>query len=408
MKHATLMTLALFSHLCGAQDEVFDSDPDHPWNRLHRELYTGTTLDGEPHYKDGLDAEMGSRPRFYVDDMSAHGAVVDALDEFLTARGGELVPDPVKRALMQRDLWAVFTETVSSSPDSHPQPRELHERLVRAMRSIALSPEEIDTLPDNLSQAANDGAFSATFDAQHPDRAFLPADLTQSDGPWVMLNRRRDASVTAPVHAHATAGRAAFLVLLRVPGGRQATVDYLSQLEEALNANGEAPQFPHGTEVAFLRRLMLIDNTGKLHVSPLTESLQIRVYQRIEAPDNFEFMVSREDLFGLRAGGLRPSQPHLVNDRDLEAAGIGFGAPASRDPRESSDSDTPRAPIEVQSCVICHAGPGIFGFQSVFSHHMSPLGPTNLQDQIPPAIEYTYKTPAWKLLDGIWREDSRP
>jgi hypothetical protein len=97
----------------------------------------------------------------------------------------------------------------------------------------------------------------------------------------------------------------AFLVFLRLPAGRSGATEYLKQL----------PPFPKGTEVALVRRALLIDTSHRVVASPLTESVQIRVG---EAPA--EFRLSRAQLFAGRAGGLRP----LGHDeRDFKT---GFGA----------------------------------------------------------------------------------
>lgn len=81
--------------------------------------------------------------------------------------------------------------------------------------------------------------------------------------------------------------------------------------------NPALPQFPVGTQLALVRQMMLIDAEGKLVLSPLTESVQLRVYRRIPETktfpipanearpwqDVFEFQLSRPQLFQSEHGG---------------------------------------------------------------------------------------------------------
>src|SRR5262249_7308957 len=131
--------------------------------------------------------------------------------------------------------------------------RELQKRLVAVMRDIALSPAEIAALPDNFLRAAHSGAFPSEADPAHPERAFVPADLAQEDGPWVLVsNTQRGDGLAAPCHVQFTNGRSLFLVFARLPEGRAATIAYLAKLTK-----GKSEQFPPGTQFALVRRMLL-------------------------------------------------------------------------------------------------------------------------------------------------------
>src|SRR5262249_10433280 len=100
--------------------------------------------------------------------------------------------------------------------------------------------------------------------------------------------------------------------------------------------NPALPQWPRGTEVALVRRAMLIDSKGRVVVSPLTESVQLRVlrtrtpaltakavgelYRGVPGAQAFaEFQLRRTALFAGEAGGLRD----VSGERDFKT---GFNA----------------------------------------------------------------------------------
>ena len=104
----------------------------------------------------------------------------------------------------------------------------------------------------------------------------------------------------------------------------------MQSLEGLKLGTEEVPQIPAGTQVALLRRMMLIDKAGTLRLSPVTESLQIRVYQKLKTPDMYEFSLKRQDLFAGRNGGLHPTGPDETNHFDLGF--LGFNPQGSHDP----------------------------------------------------------------------------
>jgi hypothetical protein len=400
MKCLSLTALFLFG-VGYAAEPPFAADPDQLWNRLRHGLYSRSTPDGKSYEYEGLDPAFVPQSRFLTDGPT-YGAALAILDQFLDGRAERLVTDPVKRAVLQRDLWAVVATTADPNLDRQPQRRELQKRLAQVMRRVALTADEIKQLPDNLAAAVAARTFPRAYDSAHPDRPFLPVDLLQPDGPWVIVRSRlRADELAAPTHAEATGGRSAFLILLRLPEGRWATEDYLKRLE-AVGEDQEIPQFPAGTQVALLRRTLLIDTTGTLRPTSLTEGLQLRVYQKLTAPDLYEFSLHRADLFAGRSGGLHPTAADESNIFDLGVLGL---SPRGRqDPLESKERDPQSTPIVMKSCVGCHAGPGIFGFQSMFVDHFHrpPLGASTATDQQSAAIERTRKTYAWGLLQGLW------
>ena len=90
-------------------------------------------------------------------------------------------------------------------------------------------------------------------------------------------------------------GALRFLVFIRLPEGRKATMACPAKVvglsatvgagagtsADQAKANPELPSFPEGTEVALVRQMTLFDNQGNLAAAPITESVQIRVYHAI-------------------------------------------------------------------------------------------------------------------------------
>ena len=106
----------------------------------------------------------------------------------------------------------------------------------------------------------------------------------------------------------AFSARSAFLVFVRMPGQTsEATLDKLT-----------AGQAPPGTQVALVRRALLIDETGDIVLSPLTESIQLRHFYGEDAQAFFKFKLSRAFLFAGEAGGLRPLGP---NEKEFDFFG---------------------------------------------------------------------------------------
>jgi hypothetical protein len=189
-----------------------------------------------------------------------------------------------------------------------------------------------------------------------------------------------------------------FLVFLKFPAGRQATLGFLKQLAEFDKPlylpntdektsrrfpslpNPDLPQWPRGTEVALVRRAMLIDSNGRIVTSPLTESVQLRVMRTDtptmtantvkelqgtgelarEAQAFVEFQLRRSALFAGEAGGLRD----VSEERDFKT---GFASHTWDEfELERSPATTATFPEGVQtfiknrtSCLPCHRFPGI-------------------------------------------------
>src|SRR5215208_4104368 len=107
---------------------VYDADAGHLWNRLYRRLYLRTARDGKEYGRDELDPLLWITTGHLLGGESQAQASA-CLAEFSETRGERLVADPLKRAMLQRDLWAVFDWTTQRSDGLTAEGRELRRRL---------------------------------------------------------------------------------------------------------------------------------------------------------------------------------------------------------------------------------------------------------------------------------------
>ena len=341
---------------------VYAPEDAHIWNRLFRQFFVRTSDDGLSHGGDVLDPLLWIQT-VHVLEPPGYDETIALLDEFLLTGGDTLITDPLKRAMLQRDLWAVF-DWVALRPQHLPDQRqELQVRLAQVIRRVALSREQIRSLPDNYSEAVASGRYSASY--ENPGLAFLPADLFGQDSPWLSLGREGGPIALNHVRHLAFSGRSAFLVFVRMPEqGREATLDELT--------GGQAPP---GTQVALVRRALLLDEGGHRVLSPLTESVQIRHFYREDAQAFFKFRLSRTFLFAGEPGGLRPLGP---DEKEFDSFGShGF------DPFLSSREFLDAKPATLATCSACHFGTGT---QSILSYSRRQF---SLPDRQPPNLKRT-------------------
>lgn len=307
----------------------YDADPEHLWNRLYAALYVRSTADGHSFGQDDLDPYLWEDSTYLLREPRYQQAV-GLLNEFLDSHGENLVAQPLKRAKLQHDLWAVFdwladpyVENVSKTTHFGVERRALRTLLAPAIRRLALSAEQIDQLPDNFRAAVASESYPTMHDPAHTERAFLPPDLFDEYGPWVHFQTGGGkpypfATPTAMAHNHFVGGRSAFFVFMNLPGGRQSTLDFMQELNTfpkpnaakttgSHSARGTPPRPPVGTKFALVRQMMLIDDKGAMRPTRLIESLQIRIVNSTDAKESdfYEFTIHRKELFasdnGLRA-----------------------------------------------------------------------------------------------------------
>jgi hypothetical protein len=406
---------------------IYDPDPSHIWNRLHATFFVREDLPETALLPDALDPPFWYHTTYLLTQPS-HKNALRVLDEFLQTHADNLIHDPVKRAILQRDLWAVFDWSAGRAPGSDEEKRELQGPLAQVLRRLALTPEQIGSLPDNYAQAIASGEFAKEYDPEHKDRVFLPPDLFEPRGSWVELEGRGEPLPVAEQHDSFFSGRSSFLVFLRLPGGRKATLDYLTKLwnspmplvpsphfsplqDEVPNPN--LPQLPAGTQVALVRQMTLFDNQGKLTATPITESVQIRVYRSVapgttpavgidqmitkSGQDCYAIRLSRPLLFANQWGGLKAARP---DERDF--ALFGGGGPDEGSPSHYASLATYH-PV-VKACVMCHREVGLQSLRTL-GRLQKPNPP---QQELPaeafgPRWWQDARVLSWKQSQNDWR-----
>jgi hypothetical protein len=378
---------------------IYHKDREHLWNRVHSVLFVRTGPDGRSYGEDRLEPLLWSESTYLLHGKTADRATA-VLEEFLRNKGESLIDDPLKWAILQRDLWLV-SNWLAGKPDDDARKR-LDPLLSKVIRRLALTRDQIAKLPDSYAATVAAKRYADGFDAGQPERSYLPADMFKTDGPWVCVGRTDGP--TAPFHLREGGDsrftNSVFLVFLKLPGGRDKTLEFLKTLaafdKPLLLANADEktkrsfthlpnpalPQWPKGTEVALVRRAMLIDSSRRVIASPLTESVQLRAMStdapalKAETIDKIaarkgtggqafaEFRLSRVELFGGKTGGLRD----VSEERDFKTGFNShpwdeFDQPPNKDrpfPQRAMPFANNRA-----SCIACHSAPGVYGFNSV-------------------------------------------
>lgn len=415
---------------------LYDDDFNHLWNRLHATIFNRAGFDGRTYGTDVLDPLLWPSTRHLIENPS-HAQLIALLDEF-NAGGERLVRDSAKRAILQRDLWAVFDWAVARrypelTDDRTRRVAELSTQLARAIEALAMERPRIAALPDNYADALASGEIPAAFDPAQPHRPFLPPDLFDRVGPWVIIG---EADGAAQLHQMFFT-RSAFHVALNLPGGREATLAYLKQLGsvpklwvnnpdyrpdalpdsrgDPLRYTPDLPQFPPGTQVALIRQSLLIDDQGRLVPTRLTESVQLRVYHRI-APSNpsdvtedapqavFEWALDRAALLANRRGGLVPTKSNsivftLFMSHEFDLFEV----------RPRGDRQFTPPPSALTSCMHCHSGAGVYSFQTFVqfqSPHKRPrsLYDTDASSAPSRAVDHKRERYDWGLLRGLMRQ----
>jgi len=373
---------------------IYDPDPDHLWNRLFDTFYRQNVLNyaGGDRKKtvanwvgpDVLDPPLGCHPRFLLDDepFARCNAV---LDEFLSQQGAEQISDPLKRAVLQRDLWAVFdvlaatnhSLRISGSIDPLPTPttpsQEQHRsilegKIARVIRSLVLSPMEVKGLPDTYTAAIQSGASSTGLENSSND--FIPNDLFLTNTAWVEVQPGKLLSHTLMV-----GGRSVFRVFVKSPPGfTNVLEDHLRNLDEwrrqyqawatlwrtnYATAEKSQPQppsgeLPVGTQFLLLREMICLDENLQMIPTHIVESVQFRTTYKegfLEHPVAHEAELNRALLFAGKRGGLKPIASGELRNGGYEGLGSllvdnkGNGSPLIAFP---------------QNCLACHQSRSLF------------------------------------------------
>lgn len=405
---------------------LFHPDPQHISNRLYRQLHARAEPGGKERGFDALDPLLWRNTNYLLEGKSWPRTIA-LVREFLRTHAERQITDPTKRALLQRDLWAIFDWADEPDLPHQAQRRELMAKLAPIIRRLALSPDELAQLPDTYLRALQSHEFPPAYDPARPNQAFLPPDLFDPSGPWVCLGAP-DHDLAAPLHDLSFTARSVFFVFGRLLGGRAATLAYFKQLAEMKFPlfvrmqepgwpqpmevwNPQVPQFPAGTEFALVRKMALPDRDGHLHLTPVTENVQIRHYtdiphvspmasrdvdlaRRFQEPSEIE--LSRVLLFSERHSGLRgvtaTDDPFLI-------------FPAMSQDFDELEERRMRAVSPFVMCTSCHLGPGIQSMMS-FSFRANPNEEGVLSPRLAETTprEESGKVMGWAQTQGKWKD----
>jgi hypothetical protein len=420
----------------------YDPDPNHLWNRLNETLFERTAQDGKKYGLDELDILYWGRTTNLLAGTSHHKALA-ILDEFIHTHGEKQIHDPLKRALLQRDLWELFDWSTgyTSSPNEKLARRELQSRLAIAIRRLALTTNEIAALPDNYARTTKNSA---------PD---LPTGLNQTNGDWLSVSDQNDLP-TVPSHVASFRGHSTFQVLVHFPERRQAAIAYLDQLRrfehvwiyvtndssfattneprEILSLNPNLPQFPTNTDWALIRRMCVIDADGNIRPTPVMESVQMRpccgigdpTFEMVTNMDGsldsdrippvrfYEFQMNRRENCELREIGQNEKDFNFVHFMGKGIDQFEYTPRNASNEVEVLDSARLQS-VTLDTCRQCHRGPGLLSVNSYTrflsfsesSQRPANLIPLDFNREIESTIFWKQRQFDWGLLQGLWLQN---
>jgi hypothetical protein len=289
---------------------LFDADPQHLWNRLFAAVTIRSSL--LPSEKGGPSVariEGGDRIEFfgwggttYWDEPANLARLEGLLDQFLEREGEKLSTHPLKRVLLQHDLWTLFDflmiRHIERRGDYEVRHRrnEICRKLARAIHALALPVETLKQLPDNYALAVQSGRFAATHDFD-PNHEYLPPRILSADDEWQELDfyqARRSEDVERRyvfLHMRAFQGRSYFRAFCRFPKGRPQFENYLRELDAngidwrtsaqhgSISLKPDAPELPAGTEVALLQFLIALDTNLQLVPTSIVETVRLLIFK---------------------------------------------------------------------------------------------------------------------------------
>ena len=272
-----------------AAASVYAAEPNDSWNRIFRLLFTrtiktdmtsdfpeaGPFVSAEAMAVPGLRIstrrferiEIGDcaieplYPSFSAVGISQAGYVLTepryselklALSEALEERTGRA---PIARALMQSDVWAAYDILFVTHGEGGNSKQVLLSLLAQFVRKLALSEQELKSLPNNYSSAI--------------ESHNLP-DLFSRDSGWIEIQL-----LPHRFHDEAADYRRSARVFVKP---RQMPLDKAAFVE-SLKHNQHVDQLE---AVALVVQNLLIDTAGKVVPSPVTSDVQIRRFANDE------------------------------------------------------------------------------------------------------------------------------
>lgn len=406
----------LASHACAAEK-------GDPYEVLTDVLMTRIGRDGKSYAQDETSPAIFAWSEFPFDDRTfkKFDAAMDALAA-LPQEKIEAYSD-VQRALLQRHLWEVFDTTFNWDwwkgdwywggrkyfPKSHMDRRKASQpKIASLIRKLALTKEQIRSLPDTLSATRKSGGFATAHDPEDRFQPFLPADLySPKKSSFVCLGEDQHP-IPASTHTGKLHARSMFLQFMRLPGGRTETLEYLER------AKTKPEQFPVGTQFVLIEQPFLISQEGELVLSPMVVSVQLRAYLDVENRSHFsegkvtqcvsEFVMQPRELIKGNAV-MRAMSP----DNFRYEAGAPFAAGFSpKDPFGTGDTAAGMpSTTRLNLCMRCHGGAGGRGVMTRSMRVTRVFFKESSAEEISKATSAQKRDyDSWKRLSELWQSES--
>jgi hypothetical protein len=372
---------------------LYDPDPNHIANRLYRALFA-------------WKSEEDPAPNHWPKQKNAYNVtnVTALLDELLKFNVAKEFKDPLKRLFLQRDLWLMFDWVAEQPMGSGGQSPVIQRKMTQCIEHLALPMARLRQLPDNYADQVGTDAFPIEYDRGNPNGAFLPGALWSRTGPWVMVGDRDTRSPLASQHLDFYHGHNAFMVFLRLPAGRAATISYVSKLSTAAMTHSRLPELPEGTQMALVSQVMALDDKGTPFPTSITDRVQLRVYRQPkksltlanDAQARFEFRLDRAALFAHKTVTLRQ-----VSQKETDWEFINYLG------KKNGDSEGKGSIMA--SCFDCHNEPGVGSFRTFAQMHsangrVNQITISKRSEEAGRAVTWKKRQPDFQLLREYWEE----
>jgi hypothetical protein len=368
---------------------VYAADPKDSWNRIFQLLFTRTVKarlssefkEGAPFTRaEGMgvpalristrvfeQVEIGDRAiePLYPSFLTPSGALqvlteprcsqlkqalIDALND-RTSRA------PLARALMQSDVWAAYDilfgrHNFGTSNDKQISDRkeELLLLLARFIRKLALTPQEIESLPNN---------YSAGVAAKH-----LPDLFTANNG-WMEIQL-----LPPRLHDYAANFRRASRVFIKPRGTPHDNTNFLESLK------GNQDIATKVDAVALAIGDLLIDSKGKVVPSPIINEVQFRKFFK----DQKAALIKAEIRHYEMSRRLLLTNPSTGGFVEFDEESPVYLAVAGNDYGFATYSSLEGSPVKTRlrtRCTQCH-GESLAQLMTFSVHDFQPLPPVTV------------------------------
>jgi hypothetical protein len=271
--------------LDGGPKAIYSGDPNDSWNRIFYYLFSRRIEarlsdqypEGAP-FVDGVSTrlferdEIGDRaidplyPSHFVNVGSRLVLTEPAYSDFKKALQDALDEKAqrpaIARALMQNDLWGAhdilfFPLLPEDEKDLGDLRMIVLDLISRLVKKIALTPEEIKSLPDNYSAAVREHSFP---------------DVFAKDSGWVEV-----LWFYPRLHDSVAGFRRTSRVFLKVKQPQQDLQKFLNGIPDRV----ESDPLDGLDGVALVTQLLLVDSHGKLEPTSLTSEVQVRLFEKV-------------------------------------------------------------------------------------------------------------------------------